>query len=303
MLLIAVSGSVSLLPLCACFHYRLIAPRCTPPPPALQDSLGGNTRTTMIANVGPAASNAEETLSTLRYANRAKNIHNKPRVNEDPKVCGWVGDGQNGEAACRVLERDSRWDVFQRAGFFAAELQSHPANHCNPCTLFWQDAMLREFQEEIARLKAELAAAGSNGGSAGEDCSSEAGAAGGSPGPAPAVGSAADGETELGTEEVAALRQQLETEMRAEWSSSGTALDGAALAQVNGGVGALPWCGARGESVHAFCLQLAFLACIACNARSLCFLLFCFPADPKGGGDTAGGAGETGACGAAAGSR
>lgn len=33
-----------------------------------------------------AASNAEETLSTLRYANRAKNIRNKPRVNEDPKV-------------------------------------------------------------------------------------------------------------------------------------------------------------------------------------------------------------------------
>jgi len=52
----------------------------------LQDSLGGNTRTVMIANVGPAASNHEETLSTLRYANRAKNIQNKPRVNEDPKA-------------------------------------------------------------------------------------------------------------------------------------------------------------------------------------------------------------------------
>lgn len=39
----------------------------------------------MIANIGPASYNADETLSTLRYANRAKNIKNKPRINEDPK--------------------------------------------------------------------------------------------------------------------------------------------------------------------------------------------------------------------------
>ena len=73
----------------------------------LQDSLGGNTKTLMIANVGPADMNFDETLSTLRYANRAKNIKNKPKINEDPK-----------------------------------------------------DAMLREFQEEIARLKAQLSGKG-----------------------------------------------------------------------------------------------------------------------------------------------
>lgn len=39
----------------------------------------------MIACVSPASRDYVETLSTLRYANRAKNIHNKPRVNEDPK--------------------------------------------------------------------------------------------------------------------------------------------------------------------------------------------------------------------------
>jgi kinesin family protein 3/17 len=69
----------------------------------LQDSLGGNTKTVMIANIGPADWNMDETLSTLRYANRAKHIENKPKINEDPK-----------------------------------------------------DAMLREFQDEISRLKAEL---------------------------------------------------------------------------------------------------------------------------------------------------
>eukprot|EP00741_Cyanophora_paradoxa_P003300 tig00000692_g3207.t1 len=69
----------------------------------LQDSLGGNTKTAMIATLSPADYNYDETLSTLRYANRAKNIKNKPRINEDPK-----------------------------------------------------DAMLREFQEEIKRLKMAL---------------------------------------------------------------------------------------------------------------------------------------------------
>ena len=52
----------------------------------LQDSLGGNTKTVMIATLSPAASNFEETLSTLRYADRAKHIKNRPVVNEDPKV-------------------------------------------------------------------------------------------------------------------------------------------------------------------------------------------------------------------------
>ncbi|XP_051578545.1 kinesin-like protein KIF3B [Myxocyprinus asiaticus] len=69
----------------------------------LQDSLGGNAKTVMVATIGPASCHYDETLTTLRYANRAKNIRNKPKINEDPK-----------------------------------------------------DALLREFQEEIARLKSQL---------------------------------------------------------------------------------------------------------------------------------------------------
>lgn len=38
-----------------------------------------------IANIGPADFNYDETLNTLRYASRAKNIRNKARINEDPK--------------------------------------------------------------------------------------------------------------------------------------------------------------------------------------------------------------------------
>ena len=69
----------------------------------LQDSLGGNTKTVMIAAIGPADYNTDETISTLRYASRAKQIQNKPRINEDPK-----------------------------------------------------DAMIREFHDEIQRLRAQL---------------------------------------------------------------------------------------------------------------------------------------------------
>lgn len=71
----------------------------------LQNSLGGNAKTVMCANCGPADYNFDETLSTLRYANRAKNIKNTPKINEDPK-----------------------------------------------------DAMMREYQDEIRRLKEQLEA-------------------------------------------------------------------------------------------------------------------------------------------------
>lgn len=47
----------------------------------LQDSLGGRTKTCIIATVSPARNNLEETISTLDYAFRAKNIRNKPQIN------------------------------------------------------------------------------------------------------------------------------------------------------------------------------------------------------------------------------
>lgn len=53
---------------------------------SFSDSLGGNSHTLMIACVSPADSNLEETLSTLRYADRARKIKNKPIVNVDPQA-------------------------------------------------------------------------------------------------------------------------------------------------------------------------------------------------------------------------
>lgn len=50
----------------------------------LKDSLGGNAKTTMIACISPSSSNFDESLNTLKYANRARDIRNKPIVNYDP---------------------------------------------------------------------------------------------------------------------------------------------------------------------------------------------------------------------------
>ncbi|XP_017865388.1 PREDICTED: kinesin-like protein KIF13A isoform X4 [Drosophila arizonae] len=52
----------------------------------LKDNLGGNSKTVMVATISPSADNYEETLSTLRYADRAKRIVNHAVVNEDPNA-------------------------------------------------------------------------------------------------------------------------------------------------------------------------------------------------------------------------
>ena len=59
--------------------------RSSPLTMLLKDSLGGNSKTCMFANINPADSNISETVSTLRFADRAKQIKNKPMVQMDAK--------------------------------------------------------------------------------------------------------------------------------------------------------------------------------------------------------------------------
>eukprot|EP00283_Hemiselmis_rufescens_P005402 CAMPEP_0173429138 /NCGR_PEP_ID=MMETSP1357-20121228/7926_1 /TAXON_ID=77926 /ORGANISM="Hemiselmis rufescens, Strain PCC563" /LENGTH=1106 /DNA_ID=CAMNT_0014393271 /DNA_START=100 /DNA_END=3420 /DNA_ORIENTATION=- len=88
----------------------------------LQDALGGNAKTIMICALSPADINYEETLSTLRYADRAKQIKNKPKVNLDPtevliqqlkeenerlkKMGGGGGGGADEEEVRRQMEKE-----------------------------------------------------------------------------------------------------------------------------------------------------------------------------------------------------
>ena len=48
--------------------------------------MGGNSKTVMVATVSPSADNYEESMSTLRYADRAKRIVNHAVINEDPNA-------------------------------------------------------------------------------------------------------------------------------------------------------------------------------------------------------------------------
>ena len=93
----------------------------------LQDSLGGNSRTCMIACVSPADINYEETLNTLRYANRARNIRNKPVVNRDPNAAQIsqlrqqlsAARAQIGSLKRRLTGKDDShlaWDSTQASG-------------------------------------------------------------------------------------------------------------------------------------------------------------------------------------------
>ena len=49
----------------------------------MQDSLGGNSRTTIVAAISPSAESAHETQSTLAFAQRAKHMRNRAHVNTD----------------------------------------------------------------------------------------------------------------------------------------------------------------------------------------------------------------------------
>lgn len=71
----------------------------------LKDSLGGNSKTVMISTVSPASDNYEETLSTLRYSDRAKRIVNNAVVNEDPNAKVIRNLREEVEALKKELER------------------------------------------------------------------------------------------------------------------------------------------------------------------------------------------------------
>ncbi|XP_076880358.1 kinesin-like protein KIF14 isoform X2 [Brachyhypopomus gauderio] len=94
----------------------------------LKDSLGGNSKTAMIATLSPAASNVEESLSTLRYAQQARLIINVAKVNEDTNA---------------KLIRELKAEVEKLR---AAQMSSQGLDPEN----------MRQFQQEITALKAQL---------------------------------------------------------------------------------------------------------------------------------------------------
>ncbi len=80
----------------------------------LQNALGGNSKTTMICAVSPDKNNIDETLSTLRYANNAKNIKNKARINEseiDKKIRELTEENEKLKEMLKKLETNKSGNV------------------------------------------------------------------------------------------------------------------------------------------------------------------------------------------------
>ena len=65
-----------------------------------------------VANIGPADYNYDESISTLRYANRAKNIKNKAKINEDPKDALLRQFQKEIEELRRQLEEGENYELF-----------------------------------------------------------------------------------------------------------------------------------------------------------------------------------------------
>ncbi|XP_059099397.1 osmotic avoidance abnormal protein 3-like isoform X4 [Tigriopus californicus] len=109
----------------------------------LQDSLGGNTKTLMVACLSPADNNYDETLSTLRYANRAKNIKNKPKINEDPKDAMLREYQEEIQKLKSLLEKNPNADL-SAAGFSEDFLEEE------------RSRMRKEYEDEMKEMRLKM---------------------------------------------------------------------------------------------------------------------------------------------------
>ena len=106
----------------------------------LKDGLGGNSRTVIVGTIGPSNSNSHETVSTLRFIDRAKQIKNKPKVQMDPKDAKiaelmelvkklkrqlGIDSGDEGEDGDEGDEGGAEGKVIKRAVLFDDEIEKY----------------------------------------------------------------------------------------------------------------------------------------------------------------------------------
>lgn len=102
----------------------------------------------MVACISPADYNYEETLSTLRYASRAKNIANKPKINEDPKDA-MLREYQEEINMLRKLLESSGSDMNGAVSDKSTDLQEQIRHE--------KIKIEKEFEEQSQKLKQEHA--------------------------------------------------------------------------------------------------------------------------------------------------
>lgn len=114
----------------------------------LQDSLGGKTKTSIIATVSPASVNVEETLSTLDYAHRAKHITNRPEINQKLTKKALIKE------YTEEIERLRR-DVFaarEKNGIFLSEENYRVME----TSIITQKNQIKDMEENIEALTTEM---------------------------------------------------------------------------------------------------------------------------------------------------
>ncbi|KAF0993230.1 hypothetical protein HZS_7018 [Henneguya salminicola] len=113
----------------------------------LQDSLGGRTKTVIIATISPSAYNIEETLSTLEYAQRAKHIKNRPEVNQLNKK-GLIKEYTE---AIEKLKKDLGAARDKNGIFLSEDTYGQMQN-----TLITQKDMIIELEDQINALREQF---------------------------------------------------------------------------------------------------------------------------------------------------
>ena len=113
----------------------------------LRDALGGKSRTCIIATVSPASHSVEETLSTLEYAHRAKNIKNSPVVNGKKSKSDFLNEMQRciEHLQADLLATREKNGVYMSKSNYDAEQSEHTTTR----------RRAEELERELASMKAE----------------------------------------------------------------------------------------------------------------------------------------------------
>eukprot|EP00106_Octopus_bimaculoides_P020278 XP_014787720.1 PREDICTED: kinesin-like protein KIF27 [Octopus bimaculoides] len=115
----------------------------------LKDSLGGNAQTLMICCVSPAVSGFDETLNSLKYANRVKDIRNKPIINRDIQSIRFE------EMQTEILNLREELSRQQTRLFSAGDGDGNSNSDIDKERFSTQSSNIKDMEDKILRLQAE----------------------------------------------------------------------------------------------------------------------------------------------------
>lgn len=119
----------------------------------LEDSLGGNCKTTMMAMVSPAFDSFNESLSTLKFATRAKKIKNEARINEDVDQRALLRKYENELKKLRDELEQRTLNVVDKESILRLESQKRRAEEDKIAAITALESRSREFMMEKEEKK------------------------------------------------------------------------------------------------------------------------------------------------------